>query len=91
MADKNSQKYESIVKEHLTLQADVKESQTTLTNQLTALLTKSPGPPTRCLIAKCLATLFTIGDTNQLFTTIDRCNDIIKNRDDSPSYLPNKL
>ncbi|XP_067939352.1 HEAT repeat-containing protein 5B-like isoform X2 [Watersipora subatra] len=71
--------------------ADVKQSQKTLTSQLTALLTKSPGPPTRYLIAKCLATLFTIGNTNELFNTIDKCNDIIKNKDDSPSYLPNKL
>ncbi|KAF6034302.1 HEATR5B [Bugula neritina] len=71
--------------------ADVKERQKTLTNQLTALLTKSPGPPTRCLIAECLATLFSIGDTSPLFSTIDICNDIIKNRDDSPSYLPNRL
>lgn len=74
-----------------TFQSDVKDSQKIITDQLISLLTKSAGPPTRCLIAQCLATLFTIGDTNQLFNTIDRCNEIIKNRDDSPSYLPNKL
>ena len=73
------------------LQADVKESEKTLTDQLTAQLTRSPGPPTRCLIAKCLATLFSIGDTNHLFSTIDKCNEMVRNRDDSPSYLPNRL
>jgi len=38
-----------------------------------------------------LATLFSVGDTFMLFDTVNACNDILKNKDDSPSYLPTKL
>ena len=50
-----------------------------------------PGPPTRQLIASCLATLFTVGDTFSLFDTVNKCNDILRNKDDSPSYMPTRL
>lgn len=32
-----------------------------------------------------------VGDTFLLFETINRCNDWLKNRDDSPSFLPTRL
>ncbi|KAF7993634.1 hypothetical protein HCN44_010229 [Aphidius gifuensis] len=51
----------------------------------------SPEPLTRCLIAKGLATLFSAGDTFLLFDTINKCYDILKNKDDTPSFLPTKL
>lgn len=54
-------------------------------------INNSPGPPARRLIARNLATLFSIGDTFLLFDAGNKCNDIIKNKDDSPSILPSKL
>ncbi|XP_064600027.1 HEAT repeat-containing protein 5B-like isoform X2 [Liolophura sinensis] len=71
--------------------SDIKESQSKLVKQLTNQISESPGPPTRKLLARCLATLFSVGDTFDLFQTINTCNDIIKNKDDSPSYLPTRL
>ena len=49
------------------------------------------GPPARELLASCLATLFSVGDTFLLFDTINRCNDFLKTRDDSPAFLPCRL
>ena len=72
-------------------QSDIKESQTKLIAQLTGQISENPGPPTRKLLARCLATIFSVGDTFALFETINKCNDIIRNKDDSPSYLPTKL
>lgn len=71
--------------------SDIKESQQKLINQLTGQITENPGPPVRKLLARCLATIFSVGDTFALFETINKCNDIIRNKDDSPSYLPTKL
>ncbi|XP_053731194.1 HEAT repeat-containing protein 5B isoform X1 [Synchiropus splendidus] len=70
---------------------DVKEKQKKLVEQLTGLISSSPGPPTRKLLAKNLATLYSIGDTFTVFQTLDKCNEIIKNKDDTPLYLPTKL
>ncbi|XP_048732913.2 HEAT repeat-containing protein 5B-like isoform X6 [Ostrea edulis] len=71
--------------------SDIKEKQKQLVSQLTSQISESPGPPTRKLLARNLATIFSVGDTFDLFDTLNKCNDIIKNRDDSPSYLPTKL
>ncbi|XP_018322639.1 HEAT repeat-containing protein 5B isoform X2 [Agrilus planipennis] len=70
---------------------DIKGCQKKLVEQLTNLIQESPGPPTRKLIARCLATLFSVGDTFLLFDTVNTCNDILKNKDDSPSFLSTKL
>uniref|UniRef100_A0A8D3EDK1 HEAT repeat-containing protein 5B n=1 Tax=Scophthalmus maximus TaxID=52904 RepID=A0A8D3EDK1_SCOMX len=70
---------------------DVKEKQKKLVDQLTGLISSAPGPPTRKLLAKNLATLYSIGDTFTVFQTLDKCNDIIKSKDDTPAYLPTKL
>ncbi|XP_061173824.1 HEAT repeat-containing protein 5B-like isoform X2 [Saccostrea echinata] len=71
--------------------SDIKEKQKQLVAQLTSQISESPGPPTRKLLARNLATIFSVGDTFDLFETLNKCNDVIKNRDDSPSYLPTKL
>ncbi|XP_038116555.1 HEAT repeat-containing protein 5B isoform X3 [Culex quinquefasciatus] len=71
--------------------SDIKGCQKKLVEQLTAHIQGSPGPPTRKLIARCLATLFSVGDTFLLFETVNKCNDILKNKDDSPSYLATRL
>ncbi|XP_033621011.1 HEAT repeat-containing protein 5A isoform X2 [Fukomys damarensis] len=70
---------------------DLKEKQKILVEQLLSLLNSSPGPPTRKLLAKNLAILYSIGDTFSVYETIDKCNDLIRSKDDSPSYLPTKL
>uniref|UniRef100_A0A8C2YC85 HEAT repeat-containing protein 5B n=1 Tax=Coturnix japonica TaxID=93934 RepID=A0A8C2YC85_COTJA len=62
-----------------------------LVEQLTGLISSSPGPPTRKLLAKNLAALYSIGDTFTVFQTLDKCNDIIKSKDDTAAYLPTKL
>lgn len=71
--------------------ADLKGCQKKLVEQLTTHIEGSPGPPTRKLIAQCLATLFSVGDTFLLFDTVNKCNDFLKNKNDSPSFLPTKL
>jgi len=74
-----------------TFQSDIKESQEKLIAQLTGQISENPGPPIRKLLARCLATIFSVGDAFSLFETINKCNDMIRNKDDSPSYLPTKL
>ncbi|ELW63200.1 HEAT repeat-containing protein 5A [Tupaia chinensis] len=71
--------------------SDVREKQKTLVEQLLSLLNSSPGPPARKLLGKNLAILYSIGDTFSVYETIDKCNDLIRSKDDSPSYLPTKL
>ncbi|XP_068088233.1 HEAT repeat-containing protein 5B isoform X2 [Hyperolius riggenbachi] len=70
---------------------DIKENQKKLVEQLTGLISSSPGPPTRKLLAKNLATLYSIGDTYSVFQTLDKCNEMIKSKDDTAVYLPTKL
>ncbi|XP_036906166.1 HEAT repeat-containing protein 5A isoform X4 [Sturnira hondurensis] len=74
-----------------TNRSDVKEKQKTLVEQLLSLLNSSPGPPTRKLLAQNLGILYSVGDTFSVYETIDKCNDLIRSKDDSPSYLPTKL
>ncbi|XP_072545928.1 HEAT repeat-containing protein 5A isoform X2 [Salminus brasiliensis] len=71
--------------------ADVRKNQKQLAEQLTAILTGSPGPSTRWLLAHCLALLYRVGDSFTSSLTVDRCNDIIRSKDDSPSFLPTRL
>ncbi|KAH0620555.1 hypothetical protein JD844_021134 [Phrynosoma platyrhinos] len=74
-----------------TSRADIREKQGKLVEQLTSLLTSSPGPPARQLIARNLAVLYSTGDIFSVHQTIDKCNELIRSKDDSPSYLPTKL
>uniref|UniRef100_A0A8C1IEB6 HEAT repeat-containing protein 5A n=1 Tax=Cyprinus carpio TaxID=7962 RepID=A0A8C1IEB6_CYPCA len=71
--------------------ANVKQNQKHLLEQLTTVLTSSPGPPTRLLLAQCLALVYRVGDSLTSSLTVDRCNDIIRSKDDSPSFLPTRL
>src|SRR5205085_1974730 len=74
-----------------TPKTQIKECQKKLVDQLLLQIQNSPGPPVRQLLARCLATTFGVGDTFLLFEAVNFCNDILKNRDDSPSFLPTKL
>ncbi|XP_055929916.1 HEAT repeat-containing protein 5B-like isoform X2 [Argiope bruennichi] len=71
--------------------SDIKGCQKKLVEQLIKQIHESPGPPTRKLIGRCLATLFNVGDASLLFDTINKCNDTVRNKDDSPSFLQVKL
>ncbi|XP_060608226.1 HEAT repeat-containing protein 5B-like, partial [Ruditapes philippinarum] len=70
--------------------SDIKEKQKRLVEQLINQISESPGPPTRKLLARCLATLFIVGDSFAMFDAINKCNEIAKSKDDSPSYLPTR-
>ncbi|KAK0412174.1 hypothetical protein QR680_006073 [Steinernema hermaphroditum] len=71
--------------------ADLRNCQQKLVEQLTQQISKGPGPPTRALLSKCLAQVFLIADTSNLFSTINTCNDALKSKDDSPTQLAVKL
>ncbi|KAK1893718.1 HEAT repeat-containing protein 5A, partial [Dissostichus eleginoides] len=70
---------------------DLKHNQRRLLDQLSGVLIGSPGPLTRWLLAHCLALLYRLGDPISACLFVDRCNDIIRSRDDSPSGLPTRL
>ncbi|GAA6234639.1 HEAT repeat-containing protein 5A, partial [Lates japonicus] len=70
---------------------DIRQNQRRLVDQLSAVLIGSPGPPTRWLLAHCLALLYRLGDPVPSSLLVERCNDIIRSKDDSPSGLPTRL
>ena len=72
-------------------QSDIKEKQKKLVGQLQAQILTGPGPPTRSLIGRCLSTLYHVGDSYSIYESVGKCNDIVKNKDDSPSYLSIRL
>ncbi|CAH3014392.1 unnamed protein product [Porites evermanni] len=71
--------------------AQIKDSQQKLEVQLSKQLTEILGPPTRQLLAKCYALLYSVGNTFTMYETVNKCSDIIKSKDESQSYLPVKL
>uniref|UniRef100_UPI0037E9B09A HEAT repeat-containing protein 5A n=1 Tax=Semicossyphus pulcher TaxID=241346 RepID=UPI0037E9B09A len=71
--------------------ADIKHNQRRLIDQLSGVLIGSPGPPARWLLAHCLALLYRLGDPVSASLMVDRFNDIIRSKDDSPSGLPTRL
>uniref|UniRef100_H3CA84 HEAT repeat-containing protein 5A n=1 Tax=Tetraodon nigroviridis TaxID=99883 RepID=H3CA84_TETNG len=71
--------------------ADIQQNQHRLLQQLSNVLTGSPGPPTRWLLAHCLAMVYHLGDPLPSSLLVERCNDIIRSKDDSPSSLPTRL
>ncbi|KAJ0063184.1 hypothetical protein NL108_013353 [Boleophthalmus pectinirostris] len=75
----------------LTDKAEIKKIQRRLVDQLSSVLIGSPGPPVRVLLAHCLALLFHLGDPLPCSLLVEKCNDIIRNKDDSPSALPSRL
>ncbi|GFX28551.1 HEAT repeat-containing protein 5B [Trichonephila clavipes] len=60
--------------------SDIKGCQKKLVEQLIKQIHESPGPPTRKLIGRCLATLFNVGDASLLFDSINKCNDTSQTR-----------
>ncbi|XP_030575487.1 HEAT repeat-containing protein 5A isoform X2 [Archocentrus centrarchus] len=70
---------------------DIRQNQRCLVDQLSGILINSPSPPARCLLAHCLAVLYRLGDPIPSSLMMERCNDIIRSKDDSPSALPTRL
>ncbi|PFX25411.1 HEAT repeat-containing protein 5B [Stylophora pistillata] len=70
---------------------EVKSCQQKLEEQLSKHLTIVLGPPTRQLLSRCFALLYSIGNTTTLYETVNKCSDTVKYKDDSQSYLPIKL
>ncbi|OWA50765.1 HEAT repeat-containing protein 5B [Hypsibius exemplaris] len=71
--------------------ADIKGVQKKLQEQLIRQLSLTPGPPVRFYLARCVASLFAVGDSVGLFDIINLCNDQIKNPKDDPATLNNRL
>ncbi|TSW08333.1 HEAT repeat-containing protein 5A [Bagarius yarrelli] len=70
---------------------DVKQNQKRLVEQLMSVLTSSPGHPTRYLLAYCVALVYRGGESLSSSLTVEQCHDIIRSKDDSPSFLPTRL
>ncbi|CAF0968829.1 unnamed protein product [Rotaria sordida] len=62
---------------------DIRECQPRIVEQLMQQVQYGPGPPIRTLIGRNLATLFSVGDPFPLFNTVNRCNDILKSKDET--------
>uniref|UniRef100_A0A3P9B6Q2 HEAT repeat-containing protein 5A n=1 Tax=Maylandia zebra TaxID=106582 RepID=A0A3P9B6Q2_9CICH len=75
----------------VTDKVDIRQNQRCLVDQLWEILINSPSGPTRWLLAHCLAVLYRLGDPIPSNLMVERCNDIIRSKDDSPSALPTRL
>ncbi|KAL3097039.1 hypothetical protein niasHS_002755 [Heterodera schachtii] len=62
----------------LTKKADLKDCQQKLMEQLTGRIAGGCPPPSRTLLGRCIARIFAIADTYNLFLTINTCNDVLK-------------
>ena len=60
---------------------EIKEVQKTLVTQLLTLFNAFPGPPIRHLIAKNMSVLFSLGDVLDLYSTMDKCNELLKSKE----------
>uniref|UniRef100_A0A669BLL6 HEAT repeat-containing protein 5A n=1 Tax=Oreochromis niloticus TaxID=8128 RepID=A0A669BLL6_ORENI len=70
---------------------DIRQNQRCLVDQLWEILINSPSRPTRWVLAHCLAVLYRLGDPIPSSLMVERCNNIIRSKDDSPSALPTRL
>lgn len=70
---------------------EVRNVQQALTDQLMNQVTQGVGPPSRKLLGRCLAKVFTTGDSISLYAVLNSCNDALKIRDDSPTTINKRL
>ena len=61
----------------------MKKNQQTLVIQLHKLLTKSLPPSLRSLLSSSYVSLYYAGDSSSLFETINKCNDVVKSKDET--------
>ncbi|RNA33832.1 HEAT repeat-containing 5B-like isoform X1 [Brachionus plicatilis] len=69
----------------------LKQQQEKLVQQLFILFSQFPGPAVRGLIANTLASLYSHGDFLSLYSTIDKCNDTLKSKDETQLQQMAKL
>lgn len=74
-----------------TRKADLKSCQHKLVEQLTSRIATGPGAPTRRLLGSCIAQVFAIADTYDLFATVNACNDALRLKEDGGGQLQVKL
>jgi hypothetical protein len=60
---------------------EIKEIQKKLLAQLLNLFNAFPGPPIRHLIAKNISCLFSLGDVLDLYSTMEKCTDLLKSKE----------
>ena len=65
----------------LASKAEIKQIQPKIMSQLFGLFNAFPGPPIRYLIARNIATLFSLGDLLALHQTIEKCNEMIRSKE----------
>uniref|UniRef100_A0AC35TKS7 DUF3730 domain-containing protein n=1 Tax=Rhabditophanes sp. KR3021 TaxID=114890 RepID=A0AC35TKS7_9BILA len=72
---------------------DLRNCSKALIEQLTQRIWTGPGPATRILLAKCISHVFKIGNSAEIYNTLDVCNDILKdNKKENPvSFVQVKL
>jgi hypothetical protein len=71
--------------------AELKANQKTLVEQILRQLKQAPGAAIRQSLARCLASVFTVGDSLGLMETVNKLNDLIKSRDDSSDFQSTRL
>ena len=62
--------------------ADLKDTSKKVTNQLLKLLESALPPALHGFLARSLVSLFSAGEYSCLLETVNKCNDIIKNKDE---------
>ncbi|CAJ0578871.1 unnamed protein product, partial [Mesorhabditis spiculigera] len=81
----------SIRVSRLTLKAELKSIQSKLIAQLHQRLQAGVGPPTRTLLAKCIAKTYSLGDIYSVTATMNLCNDLLESKEDSAQQLSVKM
>ncbi|EDV23758.1 uncharacterized protein TRIADDRAFT_26322 [Trichoplax adhaerens] len=71
--------------------ANIKPKQKEIVETLQSLFTEPVGQPVLHLLGKCLATVYSVGDTSRLLESINYCVDIMRLKDDSTNILGSKL
>lgn len=60
---------------------ELKSKQAAILAQLHGLFNIFPGPPNRQLIAKNIATLYSLGDCLGVYQTVDKCNELLRSKE----------
>ncbi|CAJ0582520.1 unnamed protein product, partial [Mesorhabditis spiculigera] len=75
----------------VTHNAELKSIQPKLIAQLHQRLQAGVGPPTRTLLAKCIAKTYSLGDIYSVTATMNLCNDLLESKEDSAQQLSVKM
>eukprot|EP00794_Sanderia_malayensis_P020258 gene20258-22242_t len=84
------QRLEEYLKSSQVTREEQKKCQKKISDILLKQIKCSCTPATRQQLSKCIASFYS-SNTTGLFDAVEKCKDIIKNKDDSQQYLPIKL